>query len=75
MAQPDAFLAELVRVSADLDRLIADRITGQPSQPSHEEHVDQAERLADRLRAIGRGPGRPVHAPRYISACGTQAGW
>jgi hypothetical protein len=75
MAQSDAFLAELVRVSANLDRLIADRIVGQLSDTRHEQHVDQAKELADRLQAIGRGPGRPVHAPLYISACGTQAGW
>lgn len=75
MAQPDALLAELVRVDATLDRLIADRIVGQPSPTRDEEHVDRAEELADRLRVIGRGLGRPVHAPQWVSPCGTQAAW
>lgn len=69
MAQADLFLDELVRVSADLDRLIAERQLGQPSQTRHDGHVDQAERLAIRLRAIGRGPGRPI--PRPIARVGT----
>jgi hypothetical protein len=70
MAQTDAFLDELVRVSADLDRLIADRQVGRPSQPRHDGHVDQAEKLAMRLRGAGRGPGRPIHAPIGKTPCG-----
>lgn len=64
MAQPDAFLDEIMRVSADLDRLIADRQSmGRPTQNLHEGHVDRAERLATRLRGAGRGLDRPQHPP------------
>lgn len=64
MAQPDAFLDEIMRVSADLDRLIADRQSmGRPSHARHEGHVDRAERLAMRLRGAGRGLDRPHHPP------------
>jgi hypothetical protein len=70
MARSDPFLEELQRVSADLDRLIADRTTGQPSQPRHDGHIDQAEALAARLRGVGRGPGRPVNPPIGRTAAG-----
>ena len=70
MVQTDAFLDELVRVSADLDRLIADRQVGRPSQPRHDGHVDQAEVLATRLRSAGRGPGRLTHKPLGITPIG-----
>lgn len=73
MVQTDAFLDEITRVSADLDRLIADRQSGaRPSQTRHDGHVDQAEELAARLIRVARGPGRrPVHPPLAITAIGT----
>jgi hypothetical protein len=70
MAHSDPFLEELVRVSADLDRLIADRSVGQPSQLRHDGHVDQAGELAARLRSAGRGPGRTVNPPIGRTATG-----
>lgn len=82
MASTDAFLDELVRASADLDRLIADRTVSPPSHTRHERHVTQAEELAARLKRAGRGPGRqdpagtsPVNPPAYVSPCGKKAGW
>jgi hypothetical protein len=63
MAQTDAFLDELRRISADLDRLMADRQTaGRLSQRQHDDHVDRAEKLAARLVRVGRGSGR-LHNP------------
>ncbi len=73
MAQADAFLDEIVRISADLDRLIADRQAGQPSQTRHDGHVDQAGDLARRLHEAGRGPGRAVHPP--LARVGTGFMW
>ncbi len=63
MAHADPFLDELVRVSADIDRLIADRQQSQPSHSGSDRHIDQARALAARLDRAGRGPGRPVHTP------------
>lgn len=63
MAHADAFLEELIRISGDLDRLIADRTAGPTSQPRSERHIDQAEELGARLCRAGRGPGRPVNPP------------
>ena len=74
MPRSDPFLEELVRVSADLDRLIADRSVGQPSQPRHDGHVDQAGALATRLHIAGRGSGRPVNPPLGRTATGGY-GW
>lgn len=63
MAQADAFLEELVRISGDLDRLIADRTAGPTSHTRSERHIDQAETLAAQLLRAGRGLGRPVNPP------------
>ena len=63
MAQADPFLEVLVRASADLDRLIAERTAGQPSQTRSERHIDQAGEIGARLARAGRGPGRPVNPP------------
>ena len=63
MARSRPLIEELVRVSADLDRLIGDMETGRPSQPRHDGHIDQVERLAERMIAAARGTGRPVNAP------------
>ena len=63
MPQLKPMLDELVRVSADLDVLIADMSNGRPSQTSHDGHVDQAEQLAARIRMAARGPGRSINPP------------
>jgi hypothetical protein len=63
MASPTMLFEELVRVSGDLDRLIADMETGRPSQTRHDGHIDQVERLAQRMVEAARGPGRPVNKP------------
>ncbi len=71
MAQTNALLDECMRVSADLDRLIADMQVGRPSQTRHEGHVDQAEAMAARLTRAARGPGRPVNRPIARTANGS----
>lgn len=63
MAQADAFLDELVRISGALDRLIADRTAGPTSQTRSERHIDQAETLGAQLLRVGRGAGRPITPP------------
>ncbi|WP_296222730.1 hypothetical protein [uncultured Sphingomonas sp.] len=63
MPQPKFLLDELVRVSGDLDELIADMSNGRPSQSRHDGHIDQAEQLAARIRTAARGPGRSVNPP------------
>lgn len=63
MAQPKSLYDELVRVSGDLDVLIADMSNGRPSQTRHDGHIDQVEGLAARLRKAARGPGRSVNPP------------
>lgn len=73
MAHPDPFLDEMVRQQAALDRLIAARTQGQPSQRKHDEHVDQAEAIAASLRQAARGPGRSVNPP--IARLGTGYVW
>ncbi len=70
MAQTKALLDECMRVSADLDRLIADMQVGRPSQTRHEGHVDQAEDMAGRLLRAARGSGRPQHPPIARTASG-----
>lgn len=62
MAKP-AMIEELVRISADLDSLIGDMQVGRPSHTRLDGHIDQVERLAERMRRAARGPGRPVNAP------------
>lgn len=73
MAQPKFLVDELVRVSADLDELIADISNGRPSQTSHDGHIDQAEQLAVRIRTAARGPGRSVNPP--LARVGTGYRW
>ena len=64
MAGPSSpLLDELVRVSADLDVLIADMVIGRPSQTRSDGHIDQVEQLAARMRKAARGPGRIVNPP------------
>lgn len=73
MAQPKSLYDELVRVSGDLDVLIADMSNGRPSQTRHDGHVDQVEGLAARLRKAARGPGRPINPP--LAKVGTGYIW
>lgn len=63
MAQADAILEELQRISADLDHLIADRTAGRVSHTRSDAHIDQMERLSERLQRLARGSGRPVNPP------------
>lgn len=73
MAQPKSLYDELVRVSGDLDVLIADMGTGRPSQTRHDGHIEQAEGIAARIRAAARGPARPVNPP--LAKVGTGYLW
>lgn len=73
MPQPKSLYDELVRVSGDLDVLIADMSDGRPSQTRHDGHIDQVEGLAARLRKAARGPGRSVNPP--LAKVGTGYLW
>jgi len=58
---------ELRQLSDELDLLIADVDQGAASQAIHEAHVDRAESIAARIRAVFRGTGAAVHPPlRHI---------
>jgi len=71
MAHDDHLSAEVRRVVDILDRLLADRSQGRPSHARHDEHVEQVEEAAARLRQAVRGPVRPLYPPLAILADGT----
>lgn len=80
MAQlPDPLLAQLVRVSGDLDLVIRDLQLGPRSrrepQRDHDDVADRVERIAAALRSAVRGPSpRPTAAPIWSDGAG-RAAW
>lgn len=74
MAQPHTDkVAELVRFSAALDRLIRDVQLGHPSHRESERQADEMRRIGTGLDALGRKPTAPVHPP--IGKIGTALVW
>lgn len=58
-----SFDDECQRTVDVLDRVMADRARGRPSQSSHDGHVDQVTEAATRLLSAARGPGRSINPP------------
>lgn len=76
MPQSTPLLDALERLTDEMDLLIA---RGRASIPSHrlvEELADEARGIARRLDEAARGGCRTnSNPPRYVSPCGTKAGW